>query len=68
MRAHWIALRRKTELHAILKEFRLDTSGAMEEVQSHLMTFINQGELSKEQLQRVLDLETSLGTWLTTCL
>jgi hypothetical protein len=61
MGTHWIAFRRKSELQLILKEFGLDTNGTVEEMRSRLVAFASQGDLTKEQLQRLLELDTSLG-------
>jgi hypothetical protein len=65
MGTRWIAFRRKSELQLILKEFGLDTNGTVEEMRSRLVAFAGQGDLSKDQLQRLLELETSLGNAVT---
>lgn len=41
------------------------TNDTVEEIRSRLKAFFYQGDLSKEQLQRMIELETSLGNAIT---
>ncbi|KAM8702110.1 hypothetical protein ACLKA7_017675 [Drosophila subpalustris] len=61
MGVKWISYRRKKELQSILKEFRQDPEGSVEELRSRLAQFANQPGLPKHISQRLADLEMLFG-------